>query len=370
MFAISAFVLGGGFAIIAVADEVFSKKLKWTEEGEIVGQLSVFQMVPGMICTNTAIYVGNKMAGAAGAAAALAGTVLPSLLIFTLVTVGYDAIPVDNPYLAAAFSGLRAALAGIVAAMVARSWTKNIQGVYGYAAVILATAFLGAWKAPAAAVVAGAAAIGIALELFRRSGGTNATRTRLYCPAFLAIPLLFLKYGCLAFGGGYVLVPMYMADFVGPTAPHLNLSPETFANVMALTQMTPGSISVNCATFFGYRMCGVAGSVAATVAMVLPNFVLLLLVLRSLDKFKTSAVVSGILNGIRPATTALMIVAAWAFAGMSVWTRVSEGGIRFHPLAICIFALTIFAMLSRKVGVVALVFGSAVAGVLGKALIP
>ncbi|MBQ6247652.1 MAG: chromate transporter [Kiritimatiellae bacterium] len=369
MFAISAFVLGGGFAIIAVADEVFSKKLKWTEEGEITGQLPVFQMVPGMICTNTAIYVGNKVAGPLGAAVALAGTVLPSLVIFTVVTVCYGAIPADNPYLSAAFSGLRAALAGVIAALVARGWSKNVRGLYGYAAVVVATALLGWWKVPAAPVVLGAAVAGIALEALRRSGGA-CRRSRLFCPAFLALPLLFLKYGSLAFGGGYVLVPMYMADFVGPAAPHLNLSPEEFANVMALTQMTPGSISVNCATFFGYRMCGTLGSVVATVAMVLPNYVLLLLVLRSLDKFKSSTVVSGLLAGIRPATTALMAVAAFAFAGMSVWTRTEGGGggVAFHPLGALIFAAVLTAMLARRASVVALVFWSAAVGALGEAV--
>lgn len=370
MFAISAFVLGGGFAIIAVADEVFSKKLKWTEEGEITGQLPVFQMVPGMICTNTAIYVGNKVAGPLGAAVALAGTVLPSLVIFTAVTVCYGAIPVNNPYLAAAFSGLRAALAGVIAALVVRGWTKNVHGLYGYAAVSVATALLGWWKVPAAPVILGAALAGIALEALRRSGGAGGWRARLFCPAFLAIPLLFLKYGSLAFGGGYVLVPMYMADFVGPSAPHLNLTPEEFANVMALTQMTPGSISVNCATFFGYRMCGMLGSVVATVAMVLPNYMLLLLVLRSLDKFKSSTVVSGLLAGIRPATTALMAVAAFAFAGMSVWTRTEGGGggVAFHPLGALIFAAVLAAMLARRASVVALVFWSAAAGAIGKSV--
>ena len=182
----------------------------------------------------------------------------------------------------------------------------------------------------------------------------------------------FMKIDLLAFGGGYVLVPMYMADFVGPSAPHLNLTPEEFANVMALTQMTPGSISVNCATFFGYRMCGMLGSLVATVAMVLPNYVLLLLVLRSLEKFRASTVVSGLLAGFRPATTALMAVAAFAFAGMSVWTRFAaqNGGadIVFHPLAALIFASVLAAMLAQKASVVTLVFWSAAVGALCEAV--
>lgn len=367
MFVISAFVLGGGFAIIAVADELFSKKLKWTKEGEILGQLPVFQMVPGMICTNTAIYIGSKMAGAVGAAAALAGTVLPSIVIFTAVTVGYDVIPVGNPILDAAFVGLRAALAGIVAALVVRSWTKSVRGVYGYFAVAVATFLIGACGIAAFWVILGAAVVGIGLECAAAQRAT-AARTKTFRSAFWAIPLVFLKYGLVAFGGGYVLVPMYISDFVGPSAPHLQLASETFANVMALTQMTPGSISVNCATFFGYRMGGVLGAAAATAAMVLPNYVLLLLVLRSLDKFRTSPVVRGLLSGIRPVTMSLMLTALWAFAGMSVWSVGDGGAIRFDCVAAALALATGVASYMRKLGVVALIFASAGASILARQL--
>jgi len=369
MFAISAFVLGGGFAIIAVADEVFSKKLKWTEDGEIVGQLSVFQMVPGMICTNTAIYIGNKMAGCVGAAVALAGTVLPSLLVFTFVTVCYGSIPVANPYLASAFTGLRAALAGIIVALVVRSWTKNVRGIYGYAAVVVAVMLMGWLKVSAAMVIAASAFVGIALEFALRQFSARSGGSIVFHSSSLGFLLLFLKYGSLAFGGGYVLVPLYIEDFVGSSAPFLQMTSEEFANVMALTQMTPGSISVNCATFFGYKMYGVLGSVAATVAMVLPNYVLLLLLLHSLERFKTSSVVSGALSGIRPVTTALMVVAAWAFAGMSAWTYSSSGAVECDFLAAVILAASAVAVISRRLSVVQIVFASAAVAVAGRAVL-
>ena len=67
MFKIALCVVGGGFAILAVADEVFAKKRKWTEEGEIVSHLPIFQMIPGIIAGNTAVYVGRKVAGIPGA---------------------------------------------------------------------------------------------------------------------------------------------------------------------------------------------------------------------------------------------------------------------------------------------------------------
>ena len=73
-----------------------------------------------------------------------------------------------------------------------------------------------------------------------------------------------------------MLVPMYMEEFVGPNAPLLQIAPEEFSNVIALTQMTPGPVSVNAATFFGYRMGGVAGALLATVCLLLPSLFLCL----------------------------------------------------------------------------------------------
>lgn len=363
MLGISTFVLGGGFAIIAVADEVFSKKLKWTAEGEILEQLPVFQMVPGMICTNTAIYVGNKVAGPIGAAVALAGTVVPSILIFTVVTVGYELIPVDNVYLAAAFAGLRASLAGIILALVVRGWRGSVKGIYGYLAVCTAVFLLAVKGVAAAPIVAASAVLGVCLSLVRRRICEHRAETRIYPSGFWAIPLLFLKYGAVAFGGGYVLVPMYFQDFVGAAAPYLQVEAEEFANVMALTQMTPGSISVNCATFFGYRMSGALGAVVATVAMVLPNYILLLVVLKSLQRFKTSAVVIGLLRGVQPVTTALMLAATWTFAGMSAWMCSKESGIAVSPVCSMIVVLSLVVVLKRLTSVVRLIFCSALLAV-------
>ena len=142
MFKISLFTVGGGFAILAVADEVFARRRRWTREGEMIDQLSVFQMVPGIIAGHTAVYIGNKMAGLAGAFCSAAGAILPSFLIFLGVSMGYNLIPVENVYLGAVFSGLRAALAGVIAAMALRCWKKNIQGVRGWATFVFAELFL------------------------------------------------------------------------------------------------------------------------------------------------------------------------------------------------------------------------------------
>ena len=129
---ISLFVIGGGYAIIAVADQALSRR-GWTDEGELMERLPVFQMVPGLIATHTAVYVGRKVAGRLGAFVAVLAVAWPSVLIFTFVSAGYDSIPVDSPLSRSAFLGLRSALTGIIAATIVRGWTKNLNDVFTFA---------------------------------------------------------------------------------------------------------------------------------------------------------------------------------------------------------------------------------------------
>lgn len=365
MFKIALSVIGGGYAILAVADEVFSKKMKWTKEGEVIEHLPIFQMVPGIIAGNTALYIGRKVAGLPGAIAALTGVFLPSIIVFSIVCAGYSSIPFGNPYLDAAFLGLRAALTGIIAAMIVRGWKKSIDTFSAFMVMLVALVAIGPLKVNPALVVAASAILGIAVRFIRSESG--AAKTRKMFSSFWLMPLLFLKYGLIAFGGGYVLVPVYIGDFVGKTAPFLQLTEREFADVMALTQMTPGPIAVNCATFFGYRLGfaemgtvpgAVLGAFIATLCLLIPGAILLYIALGSLEKFKSSRVVQGILSGVKPVTIAMMLNALWAFAMMSVWA----GGDKFFgidPTGLLLAGFATVAMLKRMMGVVMLIVACA-----------
>lgn len=311
LFRISLFVIGGGYAIIAVADDVFAKR-GWTEEGELVDKLPIFQMVPGLVATHTAVYVGNKVAGGLGSLVGVIAVAIPSVAIFTFVSAGYASLPLDNPWLVSAFVGLRSALTGIIAATVLRS-AKKLLNPFAAVLFVFSLAALMVGGAPVWTVLLASMLIGISAEFVPVGGGR-----KFQSPAWLGT-LLFLKYGALCFGGGFVLVPMYIEDFVGAAAPYLQIPAEEFSNLMALTQMTPGPIGVNGATFFGYRLAGVLGAVVASASLLLPGSLLAFLAFRSLDRFKASRVVQGLLKGVRPASVALMSVALWAFAKMCVF---------------------------------------------------
>lgn len=311
LFKLSLFVVGGGYVILAVAERVFSRK-GWTENGELLDHLPVFQMIPGLIATHVAVYLGLKRGGFVGAFLGVVAVALPALVCFTVVSVFYSHIPADLAWLHWLFVALRAALTVYIALAVFKSWKRVMKSFFAYAVFAFSLAML-LVRVPVVAVLVIAMLSGL-LKLFRDERRGVVFRSSVFV-AFL----LFLEYGFLCFGGGFVLVPMYLENFVGPDAPFLQLPLADFGNLLALTQMTPGPIGVNGVTFFGYRLlagggiaAGIFGAIAATVLFLLPGAVLATTVLFSLEKFKSSRFVRGVMLGIRPASLALMSVALYA----------------------------------------------------------
>ncbi len=345
-FKIALFVVGGGYAIIVVADDVFGRRLKWLREGELLEHLPIISSVPGLIAGNSAIYVGLKTCGRTGALVALAGVALPSIMIFLGVAVGFDFIPKENIWIDGAFLGLRSALSGVIAGTIWRTLFKSrADWSKGMGVELQPLSVKGRFVA--AALVASYVAVAALL-----AGDAFWT---------------FLKYGFLAIGGGYPLVPFYFHTFVGPDAPLLQLSPVEFSDLMALTQMTPGPISLNAATFFGFRLNGAVGSVVASAALLTPSFILLTAVLTGLDRWRRSWIVRGFTRLLKPVSATLMCVALYRFLSLSVWESLPDGGFTFRP---CALALAVFAavmLVKRKLSIMALIF---ICAVLGAATVP
>ena len=167
-FKIALFVVGGGYAIIVAADDVFGRRLHWLQEGELLDKLPIIQTVPGMIAGNSAVYVGLKVAGLAGAFVAVTAVALPSLVIITVIAYGYSWLPIENRFLQGAFLGLRCSLAGLVLGTIIKAWKRNIHGFYGYAMLVLSIFLIMACKINTALVLVGAMLVGIGWTLLVR----------------------------------------------------------------------------------------------------------------------------------------------------------------------------------------------------------
>jgi chromate transporter len=130
----------------------------------------------------------------------------------------------------------------------------------------------------------------------------------------LKLFLFFFKLGLFSFGGGYVMIPLIQKEV------ELNgwLQAKEFADVVAISQMTPGPLAVNAATYIGAKVAGIWGSFFATLGVSLPSFFIIITIAKILIKFKTSKDVESVLKGIRPVTIGLMASAVVFFAEMSV----------------------------------------------------
>ena len=134
----------------------------------------------------------------------------------------------------------------------------------------------------------------------------------------LKLFISFLKIGAFSFGGGYAMLPLIKKEIIEV---HGWLTITEFIDILAVVEMTPGPIAVNSATFLGYKVGGVLGSIVATTAVVLPSFIIILTIAHFLSKFRDSPYVDWAFRGIRPVilglvTSASITVAVDAFAGI------------------------------------------------------
>jgi chromate transporter len=151
---------------------------------------------------------------------------------------------------------------------------------------------------------------------------------------------------------------------VGPDAAMLNMQPEEFSNLMALTQMTPGPVSLNASTFFGYSMNGVVGAVVASAALLMPSYFMMTAVLVGLDRWRKSPVVRSLLILLKPVSVLLMAVALWKFSSLSVWGCDADDGFVFRPIALSLAVFSAVMLVKRRLSIMALIFLCAVIGAL------
>ncbi len=160
-FKISLFVIGGGYAIIIAADDVFGRRLRWIDEGELIERLPLIQGIPGLLAGNAAMYVGSKMAGTLGAFVALVAITIPSMIILTAIAMGFEWLPIDNRFVNGAFLGLRSSLCGIVLATVIKSWGKSKSNTYSRIALPAFCVALIVFKVNAVVILVGAMVFGV-----------------------------------------------------------------------------------------------------------------------------------------------------------------------------------------------------------------
>ncbi len=123
----------------------------------------------------------------------------------------------------------------------------------------------------------------------------------------LEVFLAFLKIGLFSYGGGYAMLPFIQNQAIEV---HRWLSMNEFLDILGIAQVTPGPVAINTATFVGYRTGGIPGAIAATTAVILPSFIIVLSLSFFIHKFKESKLLGNIFKGLRPIVLGLVASAA------------------------------------------------------------
>lgn len=189
----------------------------------------------------------------------------------------------------------------------------------------------------------------------------------------------FFVIGIFTFGGGYAMLSLIQTQVV---VAHEWISEGTFANIVAISQMTPGPIGINCATYVGYdvlhnagagHFLSVLGSFSTTLALVLPSFAIVLLMVRFYEKFRGNRLFEGVMGALRPAVVGLIGAAAVILIIKTTWSGapllstpqvevIRENFIDWKSWAL--FGAAMVASLWFKANPILVIIGGGIAGLL------
>lgn len=169
----------------------------------------------------------------------------------------------------------------------------------------------------------------------------------------------FFKIGALAFGGGYAILPL-IQEYIVETEGWLTMA--EFTDLVAISQMTPGPIAINAATFVGAKVAGIPGSIVATLAVTSPQFIVMMVLGYLLfSKKKKIDILNRILKGIKPGIIGLIFIAALSMFQSSLFPHGYGLKDIQIPAAIC-FVIGLVAY-GKKVNLIHLIGLGAVLGI-------
>ena len=184
---------------------------------------------------------------------------------------------------------------------------------------------------------------------------------------YLKLFLTFLKIGAVSFGGGYGMISLIRDDCLANGW----LTEAELLNFIAVAESTPGPIAVNMATFVGSSLGGALGALLATLGVVLPSFVMILLIASVFTRLIAYSGTKAVLGGIRPAIIALILgTAATMFLSITFGIKNINSALAFDPWALAIFiflALVAFGyskLIKKKISPIFLIILSGIIGMI------
>ncbi|MEW6536365.1 MAG: chromate transporter [Candidatus Auribacterota bacterium] len=152
-------------------------------------------------------------------------------------------------------------------------------------------------------------------------------------PLLLKLVISFMLIGLGAYGGGMVTIPLIQHELVD-SRHWLEFS--EMARILVVSQMTPGPIAVNAATFTGFRLSGIPGAMLATASVIVPSIVILSLLVPCIERFKNKWNLRNFLQGIKIGVLGLILFAVWSYGNAAIkgWGELIIASAAFLVLAV------------------------------------
>jgi chromate transporter len=327
-------------------EEEFVRRRGWVSPANFLDMLGASNLIPGPSSTEMAIHIGHQRAGWRGLIVAGTSFILPAMVIVTACAWAYAAFGA-LPRIQRVLYGVKPVIIAIV-----------LQALWGLARTAVKDWFLAgiALLATIAALAGGnvlaillAAGFVVMLEarIKEHSAGANLAafptiKSFLAPTAAVAVPiglpglfLLFLKFGAVIFGSGYVLLAFLQADLVNRL--HW-LTQSQLLDAVAVGQITPGPVFTT-ATFIGYLLGGVPGALVATFGIFLPGFLLVAASRPLIPHVRGSKTASAFLDGVNVAAVALIIAVTWQLSRAAVVDSLTGGIAALSALLLIYFRL-------------------------------
>ena len=174
----------------------------------------------------------------------------------------------------------------------------------------------------------------------------NKNNIRLLWDIFLA----FFKIGSFTFGGGYAMIPLIEREVITNKK---WVSKEEVIDIFALSQSMPGAIAINSSTFIGYKIAGGIGSIVATLGVIIPSYLVIVVVAMFFAKFQNDPIVKAVFAGVRPAIVGLIFVAAISIGKASIKDRIG----------LIVMSVSVILVTAFNVNAIFVIIGGAIAGV-------
>ncbi len=177
----------------------------------------------------------------------------------------------------------------------------------------------------------------------------------------------FAKIGFFSLGGGYATLPFlyHMSEVYGW------FSPLELSRMLAISSITPGPVGLNVATFAGFKTAGITGSLVATMSIMLPSFLMVVIISKMLKKFKDSPYLDSVMYALRPATAAMLAAVGVRLFKDAIIRNIDFSGINLLNLQnyldlkgfLLLFILFLISLKIKKDPLIFLAYG-AIAGIL------